>query len=151
MALEIERKFLVCGEFPRRMPTFIAQGYLLDDPDRTVRVRVAGEQGFLTIKSRPEAGSFSRPEFEYEIPVHEAQELLEMCHSILEKTRYVHPVASGHFIEIDVFHGLNEGLIVAEVELTAEDEEFERPDWLGEDVTNDPRYLNSNLIKYGYK
>ncbi len=152
MAQEIERKFLVKGDFTGYATDSarIIQGYLSSVPGRTVRVRVRDEQGFITIKGRPSPGSISRFEWEKEIPADEAHILLKLCgRDVIDKTRFLVP-AGGHTYEVDVFHGANEGLVVAEIELCAEDEEFIRPDWLGEEVTGDARYYNSMLIKNPY-
>ena len=150
MAIEIERKFLVAGEGWRQAaPLRICQGYLNRDADRTVRVRIAGERAYLTIKGRTK--TIARPEFEYEIPVVDAEQLLELCERpILEKHRHV-LVHSGSRWEVDEFHGDNEGLIVAEIELEREDQTFERPSWLHTEVTHDPRYFNSNLSARPYR
>lgn len=147
MAKEIERKFLVSGEFRQDSPESyrIMQGYICSDPDRTVRVRVRGDKGFLTIKGRSSGDGLSRYEWEKEIPVSEAVELMALCGSgVIDKTRYLVPFGS-HTYEVDVFHGANEGLVLAEIELAEEQETFEKPSWLGEEVTGDPRYYNSML------
>ena len=148
MAIEIERKFLVTS---MEMLTGISgeelsQGYLSHSADSTVRVRVAGEQGWLTIKGRTEGAS--RAEFEYPVPVEDARDLLGLCQSgRIEKTRYRIPQPP-HVWEIDVFHGDNQGLVVAEIELRSEQDRFDQPEWLGEEVTDDPRYFNSALSKH---
>lgn len=151
--MEIERKFLVDGDF---MPFVkksirITQGYLSTAPGRTVRVRIKGDKGFLTIKGPASPSGLSRFEWEKEIPVTEAQDLLKLCENgVIDKTR--HLVDAGrHTYEVDVFHGANEGLIIAEIELSAEDEAFIRPSWLGQEVTGDRRYYNSMLMKNPYK
>lgn len=147
MAVEIERKFLVTGDAWRNGASGIRvrQGYLSVEKARTVRIRLTGNQAFLTIKGS--TSGVSRAEYEYAIPVHEAEELLEtMClRPQIEKTRYS-VSRSAHVWEIDVFEGKNVGLIVAEIELTHPDEPFDRPEWLGEEVSQDPRYFNSNLL-----
>ena len=121
------------------------QGYICSDPDRTVRVRVRGDKGFLTIKGRSSLDGLSRYEWEKEIPVSEALELMNLCVSgVIDKTRYLVPYG-GHTYEVDVFHGANEGLVLAEIELADEQEMFEKPSWLGEEVTGDVRYYNSML------
>lgn len=150
MATEIERKFLVTGEGWRQPePLRISQGYLNRDADRTVRVRIAGERAYLTIKGR--AQGLARPEFEYEIPIADAEQLLKLCEGpILEKHRHV-LVHAGSQWEVDEFHGDNQGLVVAEIELEREDQPFERPQWLHTEVTDDPRYLNSNLSRQPYR
>ena len=153
MAKEIERKFLVKGEFKDQAfkATRITQGYLSSVPERTVRVRVKGDKGFITIKGIGNASGASRYEWEKEIPVEEVKELLLICEpGVIDKTRYL--VKAGEFtFEVDEFYGDNEGLTVAEVELPDEDAAFERPDWLGEEVTGDPRYYNSMLMKNPFK
>ena len=153
MAQEIERKFLVKGDFKASAfkETRITQAYLSSVPERTVRVRIKGDKGFLTIKGIGNASGASRYEWEREIPVNEVKELLELCEpGALDKTRYL--VKSGdHTFEVDEFYGENEGLTVAEVELGSEDEEFIKPDWLGEEVTGDVRYFNSMLMKTPFK
>jgi CYTH domain-containing protein len=147
MSLEIERKFLVSGEFRNLAATAsnIFQGYISCSPGRTVRVRIRDDRGYLTIKGKSGESGISRYEWEKEIPVNEARELLLLCEpGIIDKTRYI--VYSGnHIIEVDEFHGSNEGLIMAEVELSHENEIFEKPSWLGEEVTGDPRYYNASL------
>lgn len=150
MATEIERKFLVAGEGWRQAtPTRISQGYLNRDADRTVRVRIAGQQGYLTIKGR--AQNLARPEFEYEIPVADAEQLLKLCEGpVLQKHRHVIEHAGSRW-EVDEFHGDNQGLIVAEIELESADQTFARPAWLHTEVTDDPRYLNSNLSRRPYR
>ena len=153
MAQEIERKFLVNGEFKAEAvkATRITQGYLSSVPERTVRVRVKGEKGFLTIKGIGSASGASRYEWEKEISVQEAQELMAICEpGVIDKTRFL--VKSGeHTFEVDEFYGDNEGLTVAEVELSSEEEAFNRPSWLGEEVTGDVKYYNSMLMKNPYK
>jgi CYTH domain-containing protein len=147
MAKEIERKFLVSGEFRQDSPESyrIMQGYICSDPDRTVRVRVRGDKGFLTIKGRSSEDGLSRYEWEKEIPVSEAFELMALCGSgVIDKTRYLVPFGK-HTYEVDVFHGANEGLVLAEIELSDEQEAFDKPSWLGEEVTGDVRYYNSML------
>ncbi len=146
MGREIERKFLVKGNSWRQggKGVKVRQGHLSTDRDRVVRVRTAGGKGFLTIKGK--GRGLMRPEYEYEIPVRDAVEILEkLCvGAVIEKTRYClnH---EGLRWEIDEFHGENRGLVVAEVELESEFQEVPRPDWLGEEVSGDPRYLNVNL------
>jgi CYTH domain-containing protein len=150
VAIEIERKFLVVGE-GWRQPTAvrICQGYLNREADRTVRVRIAGERAYLTIKGR--AKNLARPEFEYQIPVADAEQLLKLCAGpILEKHRHVLEHAGSRW-EVDEFHGDNDGLVVAEIELDSADQTFERPAWLHTEVTDDPRYLNSNLSARPYR
>lgn len=144
MPLEIERKFLVTGYAWRTADGVLyRQGYLNRDKQRTVRVRIAGQQAFLTIKGV--STGTTRVEFEYEIPVVEAAQLLALCDGpLIEKTR--HRITAGrHVWEVDEFHGDNAGLVVAEIELGSEDEAFEQPDWVAAEVTEDARYYNSNL------
>ena len=152
MAIEIEKKFLVKGDFKSQAHknTRITQGYLCSVPERTVRVRIKGDKGFLTIKGIGNASGASRFEWEKEIPVVEAEELLKICEpGVIDKTRYL--VKKGvHTFEVDEFYGENEGLVVAEIELNAEDESFEKPSWLGEEVTGDKRYFNAMLMKTPY-
>jgi len=145
MPLEIERKFLVSGNAWRQgKGVRIAQGYLNRDKERTVRVRTAGEKAFLTVKGC--VSDCTHTEFEYEIPVADARQLLKICDGpVLEKIRYDVDV-SGLRWEVDEFLGENEGLVVAEVELQSEDQRFDRPDWIGQEVTGDPKYFNSSLI-----
>ena len=150
MAQEIERKFLVNGEFKDEAfkATRITQGYLSSVPERTVRVRVKGEKGFITVKGIGNESGASRFEWEKEIPAEEVMELLKICEpGVIDKTRYL--VKAG--FEVDEFYGDNEGLTVAEVELPSEDAAFDRPAWLGEEVTGDPKYYNSMLMKNPYK
>ena len=144
MPLEIERKFLVSGHAWRSADAVLyRQGYLNRDKQRTVRVRIAGDRAFLTIKGV--SSGATRVEFEYEIPVSEAAQLLTLCDGpLIEKTR--HRVTVGpHVWEVDEFHGDNDGLVVAEIELGSEDEAFARPEWVTVEVTEDARYYNSNL------
>ncbi len=131
--------------------TRIIQGYLSSVPERTVRVRVKGDKGFLTVKGIGNASGASRYEWEREIPVKEAGELLEICEpGVIDKIRYL--VKSGdHTFEVDEFFGENQGLIIAEVELDSENESFQKPDWLGEEVTGYTKYYNSMLMKKPYK
>ena len=147
MALEIERKFLINDDSWRTGVTEsidIRQGYLNSDKERTVRVRIAGEKGFLTIKGKSE--NLTRKEFEYDIPRDEALELLALCKKpIIEKVRHLYP-ADGLTWEIDVFRGENEGLVVAEVELSDPDQEVGLPLWIGKEVSGDPKYFNAALI-----
>jgi CYTH domain-containing protein len=147
LAKEIERKFLVAGE-DRRAPapgTRYRQGYLSTVKERTVRVRTIDDKGFLTIKGITVGAT--RSEYEYEIPAADADEMLdELCERpIIEKNRYKIPLG-GVTWEVDEFLGVNDGLIVAEVELQSEDQSFPKPDWIGEEVTDDPKYFNANLI-----
>ena len=153
MATEIERKFLDTGDFSRQVTSAqrIVQGYICSQPGRTVRVRIRGEEGFLTIKGASDEKGLSRYEFEQKIPLADAEELLKLCEpGAIDKMRNLVP-AGKHTWEIDVFHGENEGLILAEIELASEDEPFERPDWIGQEVSGDRRYYNSMLTKHPYK
>jgi adenylate cyclase len=151
MGIEIERKFLPKGDGWRGLgqPTLMRQGYLVADPVRTVRVRIEGERAVITIKSKSTGAS--RGEWEYEIPVPDAAELLDrLCEQpLVEKVRHRIEHA-GHTWEVDEFQGENAGLVVAEIELGSEDEAFETPDWIGQEVTGDPRYYNSSLIRLPY-
>lgn len=151
MATEIERKFLLANDRWREGANGqrYRQGYLSTDRERVVRVRTVDDTGYLTIKGV--ARGISRLEFEYAIPLADALTMLEtLCHRpIIDKTRYRIPYGE-HVFEVDEFYGENAGLIVAEVELDREDEPFERPDWLGEEVTDDPRYANAALIEHPY-
>ncbi|WP_031426583.1 CYTH domain-containing protein [Flavimarina sp. Hel_I_48] len=148
--LEIERKFLVKNHsfkdnsFSNKR---ITQGYLNSEPSRTVRVRIYGDQGFLTIKGAADAGGTTRFEWEKEIELQEAEKLLNLSEpGSIDKIRYLFKAGDKTF-EIDEFFGENEGLLVAEIELNAADEEFEKPDWLGAEVTGDAKYYNSQLGK----
>lgn len=150
MGHEIERKFLVKDGRWRNQPgTVYRQGYLNTHKERTVRVRTVGETAFLTIKGLTRGAT--RLEFEYEIPVHDANVMLdELCERpLIEKTRYT-VTHQNHTWEIDEFMGVNTGLVVAEIELNHEDEPFAQPGWLGEEVTHDPRYFNANLVQHPY-
>lgn len=150
MAQEIERKYLVKSEDFKALASRsvrIIQGYLSSVPERTVRVRIKGDKGFLTIKGIGNESGASRYEWENEIPVPEAEELLKICEpGVIDKTRYLVDYAN-HIFEVDEFYQSNQGLIVAEVELTDEAETVSKPDWLGEEVTGDARYYNSMLMK----
>ena len=153
MAIETERKFLVRGDYKSQAysSSRIKQGYICSGHGRTVRVRLRDDQGYLTIKGPSDLKGMSRYEFEKEITYHEAEELMRLCEpGIIDKTRYL--VKSGdHTFEVDEFYGENEGLIVAEVELESEDEVFVKPGFIGEEVTGDIRYYNSQLMKKPYK
>ena len=147
MGLEIERKFLLKNDDWKNdvdKGTSIKQGYLNSHIERTVRVRVFGDKGFLTIKGKNE--NLSRTEFEYDIPLKEAEALLGLCEKpIIEKTRFLFHNQEDIW-EIDVFEGENRGLIVAEIELQSEEQEVQLPEWIGEEVSHDNRYYNSSLI-----
>ncbi|MBR6457772.1 MAG: CYTH domain-containing protein [Bacteroidales bacterium] len=181
MALEIERKFLVAGEYKPFAVSHsrITQGYISSASGRTVRVRILGDKGYLTIKGPALGGNgvvpeneasgaipvpadtmpahgpsgFSRFEWEKEISVEEAEALMALCEpGVIDKTRWLVPAGDGvHTWEVDEFHGDNDGLVMAEIELRSEDDTFEKPSWLGEEVTGDRRYYNSMLSKYPYK
>lgn len=150
MPLEIERKFLVKGDFKSQAynNTRIQQGYILSSGGRTVRVRIRDDKGYLTIKGA--ANGFSRYEWEKEITLNEAEELMQLCEpGIIDKTRYL--VRSGkHVFEVDEFYGENQGLIMAEVELSSEDEDFIVPDFIGKEVTGDKRFYNGHLRQYPF-
>jgi len=151
VGVEIERKFLLVGDAWRQLaqPVLLRQGYLNSDPARTVRVRIEGQDATLTIKGKT-AGA-TRAEWEYQIPLVEAAQLLDnLCERpLIEKTRR-RIAFQGHIWEVDEFLGENAGLAVAEIELASEDEAFVKPDWTGEEVTGDPRYYNSSLIRLPY-
>lgn len=143
--IEIERKFLVISrEYADSPVRHIRQGYICDDPDRVVRVRVRDEQGFITLKNKRDG--FARNEYEYVIPKTDAEQMLEsMCRQpVLIKDRYLYKY-KGHTWEIDEFHGKHEGLVIAEIELESADETFERPAFIGREVTDDPQYYNANI------
>jgi adenylate cyclase len=147
MALEVERKFLVTGTAWKALAAGVLtrQGYLSSAVDRTVRVRIAGNQGFLTIKGKTQG--LSRAEFEYAIPVEDAAAMLDLCEKpLIEKTRYRVPFGA-YTWDVDEFHGANAGLVVAEVELASPDEEPTLPPWVGGEVSRDARYYNANLVK----
>ena len=151
---EIERKFLVKNNAYKADATTykrIIQGYLSTNPERTVRVRVKGEKGFLTIKGKSNKTGTTRFEWEKEISLTEAQSLLKLCEEpTIDKIRYQVPVAN-HVFEVDVFQKKNAGLVIAEIELINEDQSYTSPDWLGEEVTGDLKYYNSSLSKKPYK
>jgi adenylate cyclase len=154
MGKEIERKFLVKGDFKPFVTkeTRITQGYLSSIPERTVRVRIKGENGFITIKGIGNESGASRFEWEKEIPVSEVNELLKLCEpGVIDKTRFIVPEKTGLKFEVDEFYGDNQGLTVAEIELPSEGIDFVKPDWLGKEVTGDVRYYNSMLMKNPYK
>jgi adenylate cyclase len=153
MAQEIERKFLVKGNYKQEAFKSIKliQAYLSSVPERTVRVRVKGEKGSLTIKGIVGSSGASRYEWEKEIPVEEAHELLELCEpGMIKKTRFL-VKAGKHVFEVDEFYGENTGLVLAEIELDYEEEPFIKPDWLGAEVTGNPQYYNSMLAKNPFK
>lgn len=149
MGTETERKFLVNGEFRQQAvkKIKIKQRYLSIDPDKTIRVRVAGRKAYLNIKGRAHGNSLTRNEWEFNIPVKDAEELFGIClPGSIEKTRHLVP-SGKHTFEVDEFHGKNEGLIIAELELESESEKFRKPSWLGKEVTGRPEYYNANLLK----
>jgi adenylate cyclase len=151
--IEIERKFLVSSDDFKAESTAsytIAQGYLNSNPERTVRIRIKGSKGFITIKGIGSVSGMSRFEWEKEITLTEAKQLLLLCEKgIIDKTRYEVKVGN-HLFEIDEFHGDNQGLLMAEIELTVEEEEFVKPSWIGEEVTNDQKYYNSYLSSHPF-
>ncbi|MFL6657602.1 MAG: CYTH domain-containing protein [Massilia sp.] len=151
MGVEIERKFLLTGDAWRALgkPVLLRQGYLSSTPERTVRVRIEGGEGSLTIKGK--SSGATRGEWEYPIPLADAVELLDrLCEQpLIEK--YRSRIAIGaHTWEVDEFIGANQGLVVAEIELASEDEHFDKPDWVGEEVTHERRYFNSSLIRHPF-
>lgn len=153
MAQEIERKFLVKDDSYKALAyhsSRIAQGYICSMRGRTVRVRIRDDKGYLTIKGPSDASGLGRYEWEKEIPLHEAQELMKLCEpGMIDKTRYL--VRSGnHIFEVDEFYGENEGLTLAEVELSSVDEAYEKPDFIDEEVTGDVKYYNSFLMKHPF-
>jgi CYTH domain-containing protein len=153
MAQEIERKFLVKDDSYKALAyhsSRIAQGYICSMRGRTVRVRIRDDKGYLTIKGPSDASGLGRYEWEKEIPLHEAQELMKLCEpGMIDKTRYL--VRSGkHIFEVDEFYGENEGLTLAEVELSSADEAYEKPDFIDKEVTGDVKYYNSFLMKYPF-
>ena len=153
--LEVERKFLVTGDFKELAvsSTHIAQGYIASGGGRTVRVRIRGDKGYLTIKGPSNKAGLARFEWEKEIPRHEAEALMTICEpGIIEKTRWLVPSADGrHTWEVDVFEGENEGLVMAEIELESEDDTFEKPHFIGKEVTGDRRFYNSHMRRYPFR
>ena len=153
MNQEIERKYLVTSDCYKQLAVthhHIRQGYISREKTGTVRVRISDDKAYLTIKGKPAAGHFARYEWEKEIDVIDAQELMKLCQgTIIDKTRWIVPaeiVDSGQLIwEVDEFHGEQEGLVVAEIELEYEEQVFEKPDFIGKEVTDDPRYYNANM------
>ena len=148
--MEIERKYLVTSDSYKQLAVaryHICQGYISREKTGTVRIRITDDKAFLTIKGKPAAGHFARYEWEKEIDVQEAKELMQLCQGIIiDKTRWIIPAAEdGLKWEVDEFHGKHEGLTLAEIELTSEEQEVEKPDFVGEDVTSDPRYYNANM------
>ncbi len=148
--MEIERKYLVTSNSYKQMAVaryHICQGYISREKTGTVRIRITDDKAYLTIKGKPAAGHFARYEWEKEIDVQEAKELMQLCQgTIIDKTRWIIPAKEeGLKWEVDEFHGKHEGLTLAEIELTSEEQEVEKPDFVGEDVTSDPRYYNANM------
>ena len=148
--MEIERKYLVTSDSYKQMAVaryHICQGYISREKTGTVRIRITDSKAFLTIKGKPAVGHFARYEWEKEIDLQEAQELMKLCQgTIIDKTRWIIPAAEeGLKWEVDEFHGKHEGLILAEIELASEDQQFSKPDFIGEDVTSDPNYYNANM------
>lgn len=148
--MEIERKYLVTSDSYKQMAVaryHICQGYISREKTGTVRIRITDNKAYLTIKGKPAAGHFARYEWEKEIDVQEAQELMQLCQgTIIDKTRWIIPAAEeGLKWEVDEFHGKQEGLTLAEIELTSEEQQVEKPSFVGEDVTSDPRYYNANM------
>lgn len=150
MAKEIERKYLVKSDAYKSVANKsnrITQGYLSSVPQRTVRIRIKGEKGYITVKGIGNTTGASRYEWEKEIPVREAEELLALCEpGIIDKIRY-EIIAGHHTLEVDEFFGENKGLVLAEIELSGEHEEIVKPEWLGAEVTGETRYYNSMLMK----
>jgi adenylate cyclase len=152
VGVEIEHKYLVIQElWVKENPHHsieIKQAYIFSDPTKTIRVRTHDEKGYITIKGKSTGAS--RPEFEYEIPFSEAEELIKnFCSDVIEKTRHYITFANNLW-EVDEFHGKNKGLIIAEIELKNETEPYSKPVWIGKDVTLDSRYFNSNLCRYPF-
>ena len=153
MAQEIERKFLVKGDYKPFIikSIHIVQGYLSSVSARSVRVRLKDDKGFLTVKGQSNKSGVSRFEWEIEINKDEAENLLKICEpGVIKKTRNIVNVKN-HVYEVDEFYGENSGLVIAEIELSSEDEKFEKPDWLGEEVTGDNKYYNAMLCRNPYK
>ncbi|CAZ95571.1 CYTH domain-containing protein [Zobellia galactanivorans] len=151
--IEIERKFLVTSRAYQGQATLkerIVQGFLNTHPERTVRVRIKADSAFLTVKGKSNEAGTMRFEWEKEIPVPDAERLLSICEpGVIDKVRYNVPVGQ-HIFEVDEFYGDNKGLVVAEIELASEDEDFEKPEWLGQEVTGEVKYYNSQLGKNPY-
>lgn len=152
MAYEIERKYIVNGEYKHlaTSSTYIVQGYIFSNPEKSVRVRLKGDRGFITVKSTISDTSVTRNEWEYPIPASEVNELIRICEpTLIEKTRYI-VYYKKQTIEIDEFYGQNEGLQLAEVELSFENQQFDKPPFLGREVTGDSKYINASLSKHPY-
>lgn len=151
---EIERKFLVKGDYKKFVTkqTKIVQAFLSTVPERTVRVRIKEDEGFLTIKGIGNESGAARYEFEKGISIEDAKDLLAICEpGLIDKTRFIVPATNGLFFEVDEFYGENNGLTVAEIEVPTEDTAFEKPAWLGKEVTGEVKYYNSKLMKNPYK
>ena len=152
MNIEIERKFLVCGEYKSKAysHSHIEQGYFDSAPGRTIRVRIRDDKAYLTIKGPSNQAGLARYEFETEVSLEDGRQLMALCRpGRIDKTRWL--IKNGkHTIEVDEFHGDNDGLVMAEIELESEDEEYEKPDFLGKEVTGDRRYYNSHLMRFPY-
>lgn len=155
MHIETERKFLVTGDYKDQAydATHICQGYIASGGGRTVRVRIRGDKGYLTIKGPSRQAGLSRYEFEQEIAIADARDLMAICEpGIIDKTRYLVKSPDGrHIWEVDEFHGDNEGLVMAEVELASEDEPYTKPSFVGREVTGDRRFYNSHMRSYPFK
>jgi len=154
MAQEIEHKFLVKADFKAfsQKKIYIKQGYLSIVPERTVRIRITDKNAYITIKGKASKSGLTRYEWEKEIPVDEVNDLFKLCeYSIIEKTRFIIPANNNLFFEVDEFYGDNEGLVIAEIELPSENTVFEKPIWLGENITGIAKYYNSMLVKNPYK
>ena len=153
MPLEIERKFLVLDDSYKNLATsssHIKQGYIYSGKGKTIRVRIRDERGYLTIKGPSDKAGLCRYEWEKEVDLHDAEELMRLCEpGIIDKTRYIIP-SGKHTFEVDEFFGENQGLVMAEVELVSEEEPFEKPPFIGEEVTGDRRYYNSHLRENPY-
>ncbi len=158
--MEIERKYLVTSDCYKELAVaryHIRQGYISREKTGTVRVRITDDKAYLTIKGQPAAGHFARYEWEKEIDVHDAEELMKLCQgTVIDKTRWIVPAETVDNLqltvdnlqliwEVDEFHGKHEGLVVAEIELDDEEQSFEKPDFIGDEVTHDPRYYNANM------
>ena len=151
--MEIERKYLVTSDCYKELAVaryHIRQGYISREKTGTVRVRITDDKAYLTIKGKPAAGHFARYEWEKEIDVQEAEELMKLCQgTVIDKTRWIVPAETVDNLqliwEVDEFHGKHEGLVIAEIELDNEEQSFEIPDFIGDEVTHDPRYYNANM------
>ncbi len=152
MAIEIERKYLVLSDYKSeaKQALRITQGYLNSAPERTVRIRIRGDEGFITVKGKNNKAGTLRYEWEKKIPLEDAEQLLKLCEpGVIDKIRYLVDYED-HTFEVDEFLGENKGLTIAEVELSSEEEVFTKPVWLGEEVTGDERYYNSSLSRCPY-